>query len=161
MCASSFIEYLARLEIGKETGPEQYKNFLKDRFFAVCPKYATFQYASGKRDLAVQMYHVLRCGSVHSFSLIADPKAKARDGRDRSILLAHRKPKVTHLANYVNPAAGIDAAVFVAQDFIEDIARVADSLFADSRKRTKKGNELRQNIKNWFNAHPPIGIQMF
>src|SRR6266571_6800773 len=89
LCASAFIEYLAKIVQGHGSG--DYKQFLKNCFFKVCPKYASFRYDSGKSDLAEQMYHVLRCGIVHSFSLIADSKAKKSGGRDRSILLAHRR----------------------------------------------------------------------
>src|SRR5213594_1781122 len=102
LCASSFLEYLAKIELGKTTSATDYKDFLKNYLFKVCPAYAGFQYHSGSQDLADQMYHVLRCGIVHSFSLFADPAAKRKHGgRDRSILLAHRSSGQRHLANYV------------------------------------------------------------
>jgi hypothetical protein len=102
------------------------------------------------------MYHVLRCGIVHSFSLIADKQAKRDGGRDRSIVLAHRASGRKHLEACVdgrrNPK--LDAAVFVAEDFVADIEKVTNSIFAQSCTNKK----LRLNMKTWWKVHPPIGV---
>ncbi len=164
LCASSFLEFLAKLELGKATSSTDYKNFLRNSFFKVCPAYAGFRYRSGSLDLAEQMYHVLRCGIVHSFSLFADPLAKANHGgRDRSILLAHRSSRQGHLTNYVNQRTKprIDAAVFIAEDFVDDVSKFTDFLFAEARKRTIAGRRLRSNMQTWMKTHPPIGMRMF
>jgi len=161
LCASSFIEYLAKIANGAPTGPKEYKDFLRNQFFVMCPRYATFQYASGKSDLADQMYHVLRCGVVHSFSLYTDTKARGYGGRDRSILLAHRRsePKRSHLDHIVDRRRRpqLDAALFIAEDFVEDIAKVTDHLFMESRRRTPAGMQLRNNLRMWVSMHPPVG----
>jgi hypothetical protein len=159
LCASSFIEYLAKIELGKATLQDDYKNFLKNYFFRICPKYARVKYSSGKLDLAEQMYHVLRCGIVHSFSLFADSRAQAKGGRHRSILLAHQKAGIEHLANFVNSRRKpkIDAVVFVAEDFVEDVAKVTEALFADSRKKSADGKRIKKNIRAWVGQYPPIG----
>jgi hypothetical protein len=164
LCISSFLEYLAKLELGKETSSTDYKNFLRNTFFKVCPPYAAFRYRSSSRDLAEQMYHVLRCGIIHSFSLFADPSAKAKHGgRDRSILLAHRSSGQRHLSNYVNQRTTpkVDAAVFVAEDFVDDVGKVTDFLFAEARKRSNAGARLRNNIQKWVKTYPPVGMRMF
>ena len=159
LCTSSFIEYLARMTYGKETLATDYKNFLTNYFFIGCPEYGHFRYASGTQDLADQMYHVLRCGIAHSFSLIADAKAKIRSGRDRSILLDHRRSGKRHLRNYVNnhTRPKIDAAVFVAEDFVEDIDKVMQYIFSEARKRRPSGKQLNNNMKLWITKYPPIG----
>lgn len=164
LCASAFLEYLAKLELGKSTTSTDYKNFLRNYLFKVCPAYATFRFRSGAQDLAEQMYHVLRCGAVHSFSLFADPTAKTKHGgRDRSILLAHRSSGQRHLANYANQRTKtqVDAAVFVAEDFVEDVGKVTDFLFAQTRKRNAAGRRLRNNIQSWVKTYPPVGMRMF
>jgi hypothetical protein len=160
LCASSFLEYLAKMESGKSTGAQGYKDFLRDYLFKVCPEYGKFRYRSGKADLADQMYHLLRCGIVHSFSVIADQAAKVRGGRDRSILLAHRSSGRTHLSNYVNNRRRpkLDSAVFIAEDFVEDIAKLTTYIFAESRKKTTSGTRLRTNIRKWVKDYPPIGL---
>jgi len=148
------------MESGKSTGAQGYKDFLRDYLFKVCPEYGTFRYRSGKADLADQMYHVLRCGIVHSFSVIADQAAKVRGGRDRSILLAHRASGRTHLSNYVNNRRKpkLDSAVFIAEDFVEDIAKLTTYIFAESTKKTTSGTRLRTNIRKWVKDYPPIGL---
>jgi hypothetical protein len=161
VCASSFIEYLAKMSNGAPTGAREYKDFLRNHYFRTCPEYASFRYSCGKQDLAEQMYHVLRCGIVHSFSLFADSHARKYDGRDRSILLAHRHSAAgrKHLDNWVdnrrNPK--LDAALFVAEDFVEDIAKVSQSLFTESKRRSIAGRQLRNNIRTWISTYPPIG----
>jgi hypothetical protein len=162
LCASSFIEYLAKMSIGKTTSAKDYKDFLNNQFFRVCPEYAAFRYRSGKHDLAEQMYHVLRCGIVHSFSLFADPLAKSKHGgRDRSIILAHRHSASgrKHLENWIDNRRKpkLDAALFIAEDFIEDVAKVTTDLFVESRKNTLAGRDLQKNIQAWVRAYPPIG----
>jgi hypothetical protein len=164
LCASSFLEYLAKIELGKTTTSTDYKNFLTNYLFKVCPAYGAFRFHSGAQDLAEQMYHVLRCGVVHSFSLFADPAAKTKHGgRDRSILLAHRGSGQHHLANYVKQRTKpqVDAAVFVAEDFVDDVGKVTEFLFAQARKRNMTGKRLRNNIQTWVKSYPPVGMRMY
>lgn len=161
LCAASFVEYLAQLWFNKETTAQDYRTFLKDHFFVVCPRYALFRFANiytkkGEGDLDVQMYNVLRCGIVHSFSLIAGRQAILSGGRDQSILLAHRPER--HLSSRVVKRKGIDAAVFVAEEFVDDIVLATKTMFALARKRDSKGAALRANIVSWFNKRPPIGL---
>ncbi len=157
--ASSFIEYLAKMRLGRITTAQDYKEFLEKYFFQICPHYRNFKYCSGKCDLADQMYHVLRCGIVHSFSLIADRQAQARGGRHRSIVLAHRLEGRAHLSHFVNNRRKpkIDAVVFVAEDFVEDIERVTEALFNESKESSPNGRQLKQNIRQWVKQYPPIG----
>lgn len=160
LCASAFIEYLAKMAHGGPIGAEGYKKFLRTQFFTVCPQYASFKYTHRKADLADQMYHVLRCGIIHSFSLFADNTARKYGGQDRSILLGHRESdRRSHLSNIVNRhrKPKLDAALFIAEDFVEDIAKVTDHLFAESRRRTTAGRDLRKNIRTWVANYPPIG----
>ena len=100
-------------------------------------------------------------GIVHSFSLLADQKALGYGGQDRSILLADRRsePKRSHLDHIVDQRRKppLDAALFIAEDFVEDIAKVVDFLFTESRKRTPPGRQLRSNIRTWILKYPPIG----
>lgn len=158
LCASSYLEYLAKLTYGKSTTQTDYKQFLKDYFFQVCPNYLAFRYSNGNNDLEVQMYHTLRCGIVHSFSMIADAQAVNRGGRHRSILLAHRHSGKTHLSSYVNNRhkPKVDAAIFVAEDFAEDIEKATKFVFALSRKHNAAGTTLKTNIGRWSQQHPPI-----
>lgn len=162
LCTSSFLEYLAKLVNGRETGALEYKDFLRTYMFAVCPAYVSFKYASGHSDLADQMYHVLRCGIVHGFSLLPDSRGKAKGGRDRSIILAHRKSGRRHLSLVVSRGRKrhIDAAVFVAEDFVEDVRKLVDHIFSQSRRRNSTGAQLRSRMRIWWESHPPIGVLM-
>lgn len=89
--ASAFLDYLAKLPEGKDNGAEGYKDFVAQWLMQVRPEYSSFRYASGQSDLPIQMYHVLRCGILHSFSLIPDSRARDKGGRDRSVVLIHRR----------------------------------------------------------------------
>jgi len=151
LCASAFIEYMAKMVQGEARGASGYKDFLKDVFFEVCPEYAKFRYRSRQMDLADQMYHVLRCGIVHSFSLVVDSAAEKGGGRDRSILLAHRMNGAAHLQPY---EGSIDAVIFTAEDFVEDIGMVVEFIIEQSQSRD--GQALSRNIQRWTDKHPPI-----
>ncbi len=154
LCASAFLEYLSKLVNGEDKKGPGYKKFIKDYLSRVRPLYSSFAFKNGNRDLAIQMYHVLRCGIVHSFSLKPDNIARNAGGRDRSIVLCHAKERDehnwTHLMQY--PKATLDAALFVAEDFVDDIGRVTDLIFAEAADKPT----LQDNIDRWLGNHPPI-----
>jgi len=143
--AAAYVEYLAKL-----AGLE-YKDFVSQRLSRVRPEYASFAYRSGETDLPAQMYHVLRCGIAHSLSLIPDQRARKKGGRDRSIVLCHRQPDAVHLASVSNPVVP-DAALFVAEDFVEDLSRATEQLFEDA----KRDSGLEQQISRHLLQHPLI-----
>lgn len=160
ICASAYINYLVNLVNGKETTGQDYKDFLTDYFFKACPKYQTFVFDNGQSDMHIQMYHVLRCGILHRFSLRADVKGRIRGGRDRSILLAHRgEPNVYHLKKYVNRRMRpkLDSAILVAQDFVDDLEAVTKYIFKQANKKTSDAVTLRANIIKWVKQCPPLG----
>lgn len=155
LSASAMLEYLAKIVNGADRKAEGYKAFIRDYLSAVRTGYKDFIYKSGDRDLPTQMYHVLRCGIVHSFSLIPDSTALARGGRDRSIVLCHKLESDakgwSHLMPY-SSAKVSDAALFVAEEFVDDIALVVGLIF----QKATEDSALKQNIESWLKKHPPI-----
>ena len=155
LLASAYLDYLSKLVSGSDKKRDGYVTFIEKWLAEVREEYRTFRYKDGEQDLPQQMYHVLRCGIVHSFSLIPDQQALARGGRNRSIVLCHRKESdekdLPHLSNYTSDCVP-DAAVFVAEDFTEDIENVAESIF----KTAEEDTILKRNIEGWLAAHPPI-----
>jgi len=153
--ASAYLDYLAKLPPGKDDHAKGYKDFITNWLSRVRPGYESFRFHCGKADLPVQMYHVLRCGILHSFSLIPDERALKQGGRDRSIILFHRKESqeqgFSHLSNYADSKAP-DAAVFVAEDLAEDIEKVMELLFAEAENNP----ELKANMETWLQQHPLI-----
>src|SRR5882672_2865550 len=89
LCAAAFIDYLSKLSSGRTpTKPfERYPQFIKD-FFP--EKYDRFSYATSRRSnetsLPHQMYYILRCGMVHSFSFVPEQTVKRYGGRAGSVL---------------------------------------------------------------------------
>jgi hypothetical protein len=171
--ASAYLDYLAKLS------SKGYKDFIIERLSKVRPGYKSFRFRCGEADLPVQMYHVLRCGILHSFSLIPDEVARERGGRDGSIVLFHRKGSqergFSHLSNYADSKAAAfsstvitsgsfshlsnhtdsetsDAAVFVAEDFVEDIEKVMEMLFAEAENNPR----LKASMETWLQQHPLI-----
>jgi hypothetical protein len=151
LCAAAMIEYLSKIVNGKDKGGEGYKEFVDHHLAAVRQEYATFRYTNGASNLAAQMYHVLRCGIMHSFSLIPDSRAQYHGGHDRSIVLAHRKEKRPHLSHFKSRNAP-DSVCFVAEEFVEDIRKAVERIFILAK--TDVG--LRNNIEFWLKSHPPI-----
>jgi hypothetical protein len=153
LCAAALVEYLAKLVEGKDKGAQGYKDFVRNWLAQVHPAYASFKYLCGESDLPEQMYHVLRCGIVHSLSFIPDTVARKKGGRDRSIVLCHRPESLDrsmpHLANYSTSQIP-DAAVFVAEDFVDDIAQVVERVFA----KATPGSTLEANMMTWLSSYP-------
>jgi len=175
--ASAYLDYLAKLPLGENGHAKGYKDFITDWLSRVRPEYKSFQFRCGMADLPEQMYHVLRCGILHSFSLVPDERTKI--GRCRSIVLFHRKEGrergFSHLSNYADSkTAGFsstvitsgsfshlsnhtdsetpDAAVFVAEDFVEDIEKVMEVLFTEAESNPG----LKAGMETWLQQHPLI-----
>ena len=161
VCASAFIDYLAKIVSGADRGRTGYKDFIKDYLSRINSNYKNFTYNDGKKDLPDQMYHVLRCGILHSFSFIPDSRSRRSGGRDRSIVLCHSDERDRkgwrHLmffppSGYTGPTIVTDAALFVAEDFIDDLEKVVNLIFADASTNAT----LSVNIETWTSNHPPI-----
>jgi hypothetical protein len=157
VCGSAYIDYLTRTVNGRETGAFDYKKFLRDYFFKACPEYMNVPFKNTCTKMDVQMYHVLRCGIVHQFSLRPDRRGRSYGGRDRSILLAHgyKNNLIAFSNNRTRPP--LDSVVLVAEHFLDDLEKVTKFVFMQARKRTSQGQLLRNNIRNWVRLHPPLG----
>jgi len=143
--ASAFIEYLSNL-----SGTD-YKKFVSTWLSQIRPEYSSFRYQSGTSDLPDQMYYVLRCGIVHSLSLVPNDRARSHGGRERSIVLCHRQPGAVHLSS-VSKGSISDAALFVAEDFVEDLAKVLGKVF----DRVASDVDLERSMSSWLQKHPFI-----
>lgn len=177
LCCSAFIEYLAKMSLlpghTLRGDWEPYLYFI-DEFMPI--RYKNFQYLTAhacvkvgtphgtsltaRDDLPLQMYCILRCGLVHSFSMHPKPNSSfaGRHARTRSIVLSHKKRRNSqrpiHLSSYTGINGNLDAALFVLQDFIIDIKHAINMLFRRARNNTPLRQAIRQNLKN----QPPLGI---
>jgi hypothetical protein len=149
LCGSAMIDYLTNMTTGKSTRVE-YIKFVEDYFGQVNVLYKNFTYQSGDKDLPTQMYVILRCGIVHSFSFIPDKKGVSNGGRTRSIVLAHEKNGHTHFEIYTNN--GMDSVVFTAEQFAKDIKEVVYLIF----QKTTTDQKLETQILSYIQSHPPI-----
>jgi len=169
---STLIEYLARLEKGGSLGNkrtkkmppppdsmEEYASFIRRRF-PKRKKYKSFEYVlssptpganlrnTGKpipltrKDLPEQMYYVMRCGLVHSFSLAVSSRERKNGARPRSITINSRLDAkaagMRHLDNFSRPPEVTDAAYFVDEDLLDDLITAIKNLFRDNSPSVKK-----------------------
>ena len=95
-----------------------------------------------------RLYHVLRCGIVHSFSLIPDQQAINKGGRDRSVVLSHDAP---HLSAF-SSADAPDACCLRANGFVDDLETAMKALFTNAAINAP----LAGNITKWLTDYPPI-----
>ena len=151
LCCSSFIDYLVRLVYDKEANSSDYKKFIIDYLSQIDIRYKDFEYQSGVKDLPDQMYHILRCGIIHSFSLIPDSSSLRKGGRKRSILLAHNKNGETHFKPVTEN--GYDSVVFTAESFSSDLEKLVDKIFTEI---VISDPTIEANIKRWWGKYTPI-----
>ena len=149
LCGSAMIDYLTNMTTGKSTRL-RYIKFVEDYFGQVNILYKDFTYQSSYKDLPTQMYVILRCGIVHSFSFIPDQQGISNGGRTRSILLAHEKNGHSHFEPYTHN--GMDSVVFTAEQFAKDIKQAVNLIF---KKATADPN-LETQILGYVQSHPPI-----
>ncbi len=84
------------------------------------------------------MYVNLRCGIVHSFSLIPDDTGISKKGRPRSIILAHEKKGYTHFDGFKNNK--LDSVIFIPEQFVKDIKETVHLLFQKAKTEKKLKN---------------------
>jgi hypothetical protein len=153
VAASAFIEYLSKLFYGRG-GPTEYKKFVRLHLSKANSRYRTFAYrfadGSMRRDLPLQLYHVLRCGIIHSYSLVPDDVALQKGGRDRSVVLAHRASGLVHLSQWFHDDQ--PTCVLVAEDFVADIEATVRYMF----RRAQVSKALAKRMGRWMKKHPPI-----
>ena len=130
LCGAAMIDYLTHMTEGYSR-KAKYIKFVKDYFSRVDSRYKDFEYQNGIRpkDLPEQMYTILRCGIVHSFSFVPNPRGISNGGRERSILLAHEKNGYNHFDPYTKD--GMDSVIFTAEKFSRDIQSVVKIIFKD------------------------------
>jgi hypothetical protein len=157
VCAAAFLDCLSKLVAGQDNKRNGYKDFVKNYLARINPSYASFQYESGSKDLPEQLYHVLRCGIVHQFSIVPDQQSLNSGGRLRSIVLCHRKESkrrnLPHLSSYSSEKIS-DAAVFVAEDFGRDLKDTVTFIFSSQAKAINP--EITKKMKEWVKKYPPI-----
>ena len=149
LCLAAFVDYLSKIPDTRPRSSQHYSNFIIHRYPA---KYRKFKYQSGMRDLPDQIYLILRNGLVHSFSLTPDSKGLRQGARFRSVYLAHRASGLKHLGHYADPKRGIDAAILIAEDFLQDTKVVVTKMI----RRAKRDRALRRQIINFIKANPPV-----
>lgn len=161
------IEVLSRFTIGTgkgKSGRIDYEQFVSNW---LPKKYSDFKYSKrvmppGKDEmdkyLPTQMYCILRCGLVHNLSFVAGNSEIANGATDRSIWMLSRKGAdelgLKHLDPFqqVGPPVVEDAALFVAEDFLEDIENAIRSIFA----KAESDEELKDNIAKHVSDRCPI-----
>jgi hypothetical protein len=149
LCAATMIEYLIRIS----GYGDNYINFICDHLPG---GYQNFQYhhTGGERDLPQQMWYILRNGLVHTFSLFPDKTGQNAGARERSILITHRSAgDGPHLSHVKKISGGIDAdaALFVLEDFCEDISGVIRKVFSDAAGDPRKAKKIHDN---WERSPP-------
>lgn len=157
LCAAAFLDCLSKLVAGQDNKAKGYKHFVKDYLAKINPAYASFKYKNGATNLPEQLYHVFRCGIIHSFSLVPDQQSLNSGGRSRSIVLCHRKEsKRKHLPHLSRYSAGkiSEAAVFVAEDFGKDLKKVVKLIFSPQVKTIDP--QITKKMKKWVYQQPPI-----
>jgi hypothetical protein len=154
LCASAMLEYLSKLSISAQSNAQQYIRFIEDY---MPHTYKDYQFQCEARDLPYQMYYVLRCGLVHSFSLVPDTSFKsASTGRKGSIVIFHKGKQLkqfsyAHLTQFPN-TTNSDAVLFLFDEFLADIKSAMEQVFT----RAKEDVALSQRIEKFLKDNPPI-----
>jgi hypothetical protein len=156
VCLASFVDFLSKLAEGEDKGGDGYKSLIEVYYPQA---YRDFRYTLTTDRLHVQMYHVFRCGLLHSFSLYPDVAKYTKPGttypgRPRSVLLTHdgldsTGKKFAHLSLYSDAAAGLDAAILIASDFLSDTRQATADLLSTSATVS--------TAMKWVSLCPPVG----
>jgi hypothetical protein len=153
LCLAAILEYIASLDRrthfvrGRqkpERGHDYFVRFVKNY---MPNSYQSFTYQSGVNDLPSQMYYILRCGLLHSFSLSQD--ALRGGGRTGSIVLTHDE---AHLSTYAGQSRNPDNAILRFDQLLEDIRTGLFGLIAASQTDP----DLKARIRKRIADAPPL-----
>jgi hypothetical protein len=149
LCASAMLEYLSKMSIDR-TGLSGASAYIRFVDYYMPQAYRDYKFDSGDQDLPYQMYYVLRCGIVHSFSLVPDPNIpSAARGRKGSIVISHKgKHHLSKFRYTKNP----DAVLFLFDEFCADIRSALDEVF----RKAQSDNALMARITKFVEDNPPI-----
>lgn len=174
ICCSTFVEYIAKMSVdstsvrqkmvrgvSKPADDGVYVTFINQYFPA---KYKNFQYSNQMRMnepwvggstnarsdkcLPYKMYKVLRCGLVHAFSLVDSDSPMTPP---RSIFIEHKDESPSRHLDHKKDASH-DAALFISEDFAQDILKVTNKLF----NKAKNDIVLKKRIVEYYHDYPPV-----
>ena len=162
LACCTYIELCASLAKNGPAGKADFKKLCKDYLFPVRPEYTNATYPKTTLVFKHQLYHILRCGVTHTFSMTPDPHHQSAqfNPTPRSVVLAHRSSQIPHL-QYVEWWGGKEAYVLIAEDFVSDLSDMTDALLKAARRRDADGQTLRNNMKARFRSNPPLGSVSF
>ena len=159
----TFIEMLAeRANTEKNTNTEKkgnrFRNFVQNYLMPSNPLYeaAENQYPKNKQKkshkISNNLWTVLRCGVVHSFSMKAD------DG-EYKILLGHRKNSKSNISDHLkvvdvnDETKNYKALLIMAEDFVEDLKKCTQGII----EKAKQDSKFCDSFTKEFSDNPPLG----
>ena len=159
VCLASYTDFLAKLADGEDMGGDGYKRLVETYFPEA---YRDFCYTDPDETLHYQMYHIFRCGLVHSLSLFPDANrytnpnpSNQYQGRPRSVLLTHDGKtadgtEYPHLSLYSD--GELDAAVIHASNLYAELKLVTEDVLATPA--------TRETAFKWVSLSWPIGCNV-
>ncbi|AOW47956.1 hypothetical protein A4S02_14040 (plasmid) [Acetobacter ascendens] len=117
------------------------------------PKYRAPFYNTPEKinDVPEQIYMVMRCGLIHSLSLIPDKKVKDKDiykrhWREVSLVLTHRG---NHLKMGKTPHNGslVEVCQLDYSTMLDDMQTALDAIFQDAKHDTALSSHIEKFVK--------------
>jgi hypothetical protein len=161
----TFIEMLAERENPQKTkSGNRFKKFVQ---MYLMPSNSLYQDAENKLkekttkqefpEISKNLWNVLRCGVVHSFSM--------KDNKDKKykILLGHRKNSKSCTSEHLNIVDVNDngktykALLIIAEDFVEDLRKCTQKII----EKAKQDPSFCDPFKKEFSTNPPFGWLTF
>ncbi len=167
----TFIEMLATRENPQEKMlGNRFKTFVQNYLM---PSNSLYQDAENKLkekttgqkscEISKNLWKVLRCGVVHSFSMKGKKDKKDKKGEEYKILLGHRKNSKSCTSEHLNIVDVNDngktykALLIMAEDFVEDLRKCTQKII----EKAKQDSSFYNNFKEKFSTDPPLGWLTF
>lgn len=124
------------------------------------PKYREVYYNKPKiiNDVPEQIYMVMRCGLVHSLSLVPNKdymtsKSYENHWRKGSLLLTHRGNHL-QMRTRIHNGEPIDACQLDYSTMLDDMQSALDAIFQDAKQDTT----LSDHIETFVRENPTLGF---
>lgn len=128
-------------------------------------KNSVIRYSNGDEvKFTDQLYYILRCGVVHTFSMNPTPR-NPNTAKPYSIILGHaqnfKSTKTKHLQkikiDQASGSASEEAVLIFAEDFVDDLKKCTKKII----QKAKKDCNLRNGILRSFETHPSFGWNLY
>lgn len=161
--AAAFLDFLStHIKNGVNADGTAYIDFIQKYIYNNVD--IIFKARNDTYKLTEQIWHILRCGGLHNYSLSPYGWYNKNPALKNSLFLTNKHDKnknITHKmivnVDFSDGSLTSKGIVLVAEDFIEDVEKCVNKLLSNFRSKKPEYKKLKTDLRQSFKDCPPVG----